>query len=239
MSGNLFDYYFYKKTKSTNDEIKKVTEIKKNNVALFSQIQTEGRGRVKKKWYSSDGDLTCSFFINKKLSSEKIGQINIWFLSKIISVLKEKFKKINFKIKWPNDIYINNKKLAGILTETNVEKGFISNIIIGIGINIVSSPSNTDYPTTCLSFFNYRVDPVKLFLSISKKLSDSLYNFDNKNLIEPNSEFLKNFEGIGEIINIKLGSRLIKGRFLEVDNNGHLIIQENNVIKQIKFGSII
>ena len=90
-----------------------------------------------------------------------------------------------------------------------------------------------------MSLFNYRVDPVKLFLSISKKLSDSLYNFDNKNLIEPNSEFLKNFEGIGEIINIKLGSRLIKGRFLEVDNNGHLIIQENNVIKQIKFGNIV
>ena len=49
MSGKLFDYYFYKKTQSTNDEIKKITEIKKKNVALYSQIQTKGRGRVKKK----------------------------------------------------------------------------------------------------------------------------------------------------------------------------------------------
>ena len=96
--------------------------------------------------------------------------------------------------------------------------------------NFYGGESNFFYPKTVEEAYK---------ISINNENSKYLSGGTDLNLIEPDSEFLKNFEGIGEIINIKLGPKLIKGRFLEVDNNGHLIIQENNVIKQIKFGSII
>ena len=80
--------------------------------------------------------------INKDFEVNEIGKINIWFSLTLLSLLKKKFPKKQFKIKWPNDIYLEEKKLAGILIETNIQKNKIRNLIIGLGINFVSSPMN-------------------------------------------------------------------------------------------------
>ena len=124
MKDFLFDFYFFKKLINTNNELKKINKYskKKKNIALFTVEQTKGRGRVDRKWISTIGDLTCSYLINKDFEVNEIGKINIWFSLTLLSLLKKKFPKKEFKIKWPNDIYLEDKKLAGILIETNIKK---------------------------------------------------------------------------------------------------------------------
>ena len=64
---NFFNYYFYKSLNNTNDEIKRLNKnnLSKSNLAIFSLEQKNGRGRSGNLWKSSNGDLTCSFLINK------------------------------------------------------------------------------------------------------------------------------------------------------------------------------
>ena len=95
MKNFLFDFYFLKTSFSTNDEVKKIYKNckKKNNIALFSLEQTNGRGRINRKWISKKGDLTCSFLINRDFKISQIGNINLWFTNILLSLLKKKFPK--------------------------------------------------------------------------------------------------------------------------------------------------
>ena len=119
-----FNYIFLERSISTNMEIKNIKEKFKfkNSIALLSKVQTGGKGRSNNKWYSNDGDLTCSFLVNQKFKLDNLGQLNILMSVSIIQALKKIYKKLNFKLKWPNDIYLNEKKIGGILIETNIKK---------------------------------------------------------------------------------------------------------------------
>ena len=241
MKNIQFDFYFFKKINNTNDEIKKIfnSSSKKTNIALFSEIQLMGRGRTNKKWHSSFGDLTCSFLINKNYPVDKLGQINLWILSKLFDVLKKNHPLIDFKIKWPNDIYYKEKKLAGVLIETNIKKNLASNIIFGIGINCLSTPNNIDYPSISISQFSNNKDPLNLFIDLSKKIDSSLDDFKNIELMECDQNFMSNFKDIGQKIKVKVCNEIIEGKFLEINKYGHLILDTKNEILKIDYGDII
>jgi len=101
--------------------------------------QTEGRGQRGAEWHSVKGEsLTFSFFIDN-LHLEIHSQFN---LSKVVAIILVDFFKsygVTAKIKWPNDIYINDTKIAGVLIENQLKAGILKSAIVGIGININQS----------------------------------------------------------------------------------------------------
>ena len=99
----------------------------------------ERKGRKGRVWKSKVGDLTCSILIKKKLDISEMGRINIIIVSIIINIFED-LGLNNVKFKWPNDIIINKKKIAGILIETSVSNNTVTQFIIGIGVNIKSRP---------------------------------------------------------------------------------------------------
>ena len=116
MNNVYFDHFFYKSLNNTNDTTKKIYDLKKSkNIALLALLQKNGRGRTSKKWISEEGDLTCSFLLNFQTSVNKLGQINLWFIDKVFSVLKALNPDLNLKIKWPNDLYLGEKNLEVFL----------------------------------------------------------------------------------------------------------------------------
>ena len=136
-----FKIYRYKKLTSTNDEA--IHFIKDKNINygyIHSNMQTLGRGTQGKKWVSIEGNLFGSIFfplVKDYPSFNEFALINPIIIS---DVIKKFCKNCKINIKWPNDIFINRKKVCGILQEviTSNAKKFL---IIGIGINIVSNPS--------------------------------------------------------------------------------------------------
>ena len=139
----------YKKVKSTNDIALKL--IKKNNscpMLVTSEQQTNGRGRVGKKWISEKGNLFISLFFKldqKKINFKQFAVLNAFLLKKVIS--KNISKKI--RIKWPNDILFNKKKFCGILQELIKFNNF-DYLIVGIGLNTNVAPENKSFKSTCL-----------------------------------------------------------------------------------------
>ncbi len=234
----FFDFFIYKTLNNTNNEAKKIYKYQKRNLAIFTLKQILGRGRLNRKWISNKGDLTCSFLINKKLDADKVGGINLFITYNILLLLKKIIPDIDFKIKWPNDIYVDHKKLGGILIETSITKKEIDTFIIGIGINIKSSPNDLDYETVSLKDLGKEVEPISLFFEISRIFS-CLHLDEADKLLNINTSFLKSFKDYGKNITLKVRSKIIQGKFFSINQKGELLILKNENILNISYGEII
>tara|TARA_B100000886_G_scaffold340275_1_gene308879 strand:+ start:1983 stop:2546 length:564 start_codon:yes stop_codon:yes gene_type:complete len=156
----------YKKVKSTNDVALKL--IKQNiskPTLILTDKQTNGRGRVGKKWISKKGNLFISLFFKfdqKKINFKQFAVLNALLLKKIIS--KTISKKIN--IKWPNDLMFDQKKFCGILQEVIRFDNF-DYLIIGIGLNTNIVPQNKSFKSTSLKIIlNKKIDNQKILKNI-------------------------------------------------------------------------
>jgi len=139
----------YKCVNSTNDIA--INLIKKKNVKagfVLTQKQKKGRGQRGKKWISYNGNLFVSVFFSLKNINLTLKQLTIVNTNLIIKLISFYYRK-KIKVKLPNDILINNKKVCGILQET-IEKNGMKYLIVGIGLNLVKSPNIHGYPTTNL-----------------------------------------------------------------------------------------
>ena len=175
----------FKRVNSTNDLAIRIIKNSKNKSGIIiAETQKKGRGRFGKKWTSYKGNLFVSIFftVDKiNLSLEQITKINCLLIKKLLSF----YYKKKITIKKPNDIMINKKKISGILQEkfTNSNQTFI---IIGIGINLIKSPSLSNYPTTnFLELTNIKIDRNKAILKLIKiyeKLIPKLPKFNIINI---------------------------------------------------------
>ena len=134
-------------TKSTQTDAKEGIEAgNQGNTLYLSTCQTAGRGRFQRPYYSpSQGGIYMSLHIQPNLPYEKLPSYTLLVAAAVYKAIKN-LTMIEVDIKWVNDIYLKNKKIAGILTEamTSVETGLVTDIIIGLGINfsITNFPDN-------------------------------------------------------------------------------------------------
>ena len=133
-----------KTVKSTNIEIKKMVSSNKkiNHLCVSADNQTNGYGRRNTKWFSYNGNIHLSILLKPKCKINNVNQLSFMTSISLGETLKKIKKNINIKYKWPNDILLNKKKIAGVLIETSsyVNKK-IKWVIIGIGLNIIKSPN--------------------------------------------------------------------------------------------------
>ncbi len=238
---NFFDFYFYKSIESTNDKLKQIRENKlSKNIALLTQNQQKGRGRSKNSWYSKEGDLTCSFLINKSLPIDHIGKINIIFVNVLLNFFNSLGLEKITKYKWPNDILIMHKKISGLLIETSTKNKFIENFIVGIGINIISSPLTLKNKTTSLIELNKKIDPLDAFFQISTDTSRLFRNFDNLDFVRLSKNLSNYFYRSKENFNLIVNDKTMNCSFKKIDNNGELVVDTLEKTNQkISYGEII
>tara|TARA_Y100000590_G_scaffold14215_1_gene17068 strand:- start:381 stop:914 length:534 start_codon:yes stop_codon:yes gene_type:complete len=163
----------YKSVNSTNDVA--INLIKKRNIKtgiVFAEKQNKGKGQRGKRWISYKGNLFVSIFFRLEkinLSLKQLTKVNAKLIIKLIS----RYYKNKIKLKLPNDILINQRKICGILQET-VQKNGVNYLIVGIGLNLVKSPNIKDYPTTNL----YELTKTKISVNkMSKELIIIYKNF--------------------------------------------------------------
>ena len=128
---------------------------------VFADIQTKGKGTHGRTWHTSQAEnIAFSFLINNNFNIEKLDGITIEIAEIIVDIFKRKYN-IKIKIKKPNDLIYNNKKLGGILTETKILGTQVTCIVIGIGINTNQIEFPEDIKNTATSIkkeFNITVD---------------------------------------------------------------------------------
>ena len=139
----------YKFVNSTNDIA--INLIKQKNIKagfVLAEKQKKGRGQRGKKWISYKGNLFISIFFSLEKINLTLKQLTKTNTKLIIKLISQYYKK-KIKLKLPNDILINKKKICGILQET-IQKNDNKYLIVGIGLNLIKSPKIKEYPTTNL-----------------------------------------------------------------------------------------
>ena len=181
MNIGKFKLVLFDEIDSTNSEAIRIAKNGKidSNYAIFAKSQTKGRGRSGKNWQSTFGNLHVSFLIKPNKKLELLPQLSFITALVVYDTIKS-FKPNDIKLKWPNDILVNGKKIAGILLESiKVANNYY--LIIGIGINIIYHPTNIDQPTTSLVNENLPYIEPRMLLEILVKNFEKYYQiWDNE-----------------------------------------------------------
>jgi len=171
----------FKSVKSTNDTAIKLIRSDKCLLGLVStESQIKGRGTMGKKWISHKGNIFISIFFKVNFLKIKIENYLIINAKIIKKILLEYTKKI-IKIKKPNDLLIDGKKICGILQEVITHKKE-KYLITGIGINTKVSPLNKDFKSTSLKInTNIKINNEIIINKIKKNYDQLIYDLNNHN----------------------------------------------------------
>ena len=174
-----FKIISYDTVNNTNETA--IDLIKRNkfeNGFVHALSQKKGKGQYGRKWISKKGNLFGSIFFHLKKNYPSVEEFSLINPILNINVLSNYCGKKNTFFKAPNDIYINKKKICGILQEVII-KGSKKYLIVGIGINILSNPKITNYPSTNI-YKETKKKPrlLKIIKQIIAKYEQFFYNLD-------------------------------------------------------------
>lgn len=213
---------------STNEYLKKI--IDKNTPAgtiVITNKQTKGRGQQNNKWESETGkNLTFSILLKPFILAEQIFMISKAVSLGITDALSVEFG-LDFRIKWPNDIYYENKKLAGILIENQMNGEKISYSIIGIGININQEIFLSDAPNP-ISLKNIVKKELHLNKILNKLLDHIAIWYEilkNEQFEKINTAYQQNLYRNEGYFHFMTKKEKINAKIIEVENDGKLILE--------------
>ena len=238
--------YYFESVDSTQNQAVKMASQAIHGTLIIAEKQTNGKGRLGRKWISPKGGIWFSIILRPKFD---ISVITLFPLASALALANAIEKTLNIKseVKWPNDITINGKKVAGMLVDASIESNKIENIILGVGINynvevkqIEKILNNTPnfYGVASLSEYNKTIKPVLLIQSFLLELEEifSLLNKgDIKKIIK---DWTKKSSTIGQNIELITEEGKIKGKAIKIDNDGALVISTNKKNKRITSGDI-
>lgn len=218
---------------STNQFIKEQYKNLEPFTIINANKQTNGRGRVDRKWESIEGkNLTFSIYLKPKILPEKLPLLSLVIGASIYNVLS---KYINCLIKWPNDIIVNDKKIAGILVES-IYSNKLEALVAGIGININQGQFSNDLKNKATSLFietNTEYNK-NIILDEFIKEFDLLYN----DFIIGNNQFVNICKEHNYLLNKEINYNGSIAKIVDISEEGKLIIDINGKQEQLFFGEI-
>ncbi|UCD05884.1 MAG: biotin--[acetyl-CoA-carboxylase] ligase [candidate division WOR-3 bacterium] len=209
-------YYRLNEIGSTNDYIKQILENAPEGTVVVADVQSSGRGSRGRSWYSPEGGLWMSVLLKHHQNC---------LVSLIAGVaICETFSGygIDTKIKWPNDILLNDRKIAGILPEIVDE-----NVILGVGINLNVRQFPDDLRDKASSIFietKKHLDPQSFYHNLCKSLDTYYGLLKNEEVDALLSKWREYTLMRGRDVSIELPGRLVVGKVLDIDHQGGLII---------------
>lgn len=217
---------------STNDYLKR--RINKNFDIVLAHKQTKGRGTRGRVWLSTEGVLMFSFVIKeeKNVSIEEYMKLPLIAGMALLEALRE-VEALNYMFKWTNDIYLEDKKLSGILMEKNGE-----DFIVGIGVNLNIMDFGDLNAISLKSITGKDYDKVRVTEIIINKMKEFLFEFYRGNW----KEILEKINSVNYLKNknVKFFSpeRVYEGIVREIGNEGELVLDEKGIIRKLKIGEV-
>lgn len=232
-----FDFLQLSKIDSTNNYIKKIKKDATEYIVL-AERQTGGKGRLGRTFISDEGGLylSISYTPKKDVTPEKTlhyTALAAIALKRVLTKLTD--KKFEFCIKWPNDIYLNGKKVCGILTES-VHSGEMFYTIFGIGVNLTNNISkDITYASSILELTGITLDKTETAQLIAGELI-ALLSEDSENFAPYLTEYTESCITIGK----KVKTATVTGTVIGIDNYAGLLVKtENGDTETVFFGEAV
>ena len=232
------EIHFFDSVDSTNSEAKRMLAAGLNRRAfIFSNEQTAGRGRCGRDFFSpKNTGLYYSFVFHPKKSFSDAVFITTAAAVSVVRAI-EKISLLKPEIKWVNDIYIQNKKVCGILSEavTDFESGEVHSIIVGIGINFNTGLFPKELKSVAASLNDDSLTRASLLQALAIeliKVSEELKNPDILN------DYISHSLVLGKDITFIKNGESHSGKALRIDENGALIVQTEKGEEKLTSGEI-
>ncbi|MBK7762512.1 MAG: biotin--[acetyl-CoA-carboxylase] ligase [Bacteroidetes bacterium] len=211
-----------------------------HGMTIKADYQTQGKGQQGNTWLSEDSkNLLCSFILDtQSFEIHRQFILNMSACLAIANYLQESIGLPNISIKWPNDIYAGNKKMAGILIENTLRGSCWSHAIVGIGLNINQSQFPTNNLATSMSVETGQHFKVKQVLTQLLPYVNHYYKIfvsEPERILEEYNNFLYK---AGEPMLFKKHHELVTGKILGVDETGAIEIEIDGKVKHFKHKEI-
>ena len=242
------EIYYFPELKSTNiiakEKASHRAEGMDEGTLIIAERQSAGKGRLGREWFSPAGGIWLSIILFPQLSPSYISRITLITAVAVIKAIKI-YTQIESKIKWPNDILINEKKVCGILTEMSAELDIINWVVVGIGINVNTDhrkfPEDIQENTISLKETSgkevLRVKLVQTFLQEFEKYYEKLKRKEFPSILR---EWKLYSHTLGKKIRVDMGERIITGEAIDINESGALILKkEDGELAEIISGTII
>lgn len=221
--------YLYSSLPSTNEKAKELAfQGCEEGKVILARLQTLGRGRGDKEWYSPPGGLWFSIILRPHLKIENTPALGM-LASIAISRTVEEITHLRTGFKWPNDILINNHKFSGVLLEVETSLGKLDFVIIGIGINV----NQTSFPPYLSQATSLRIEKGERLsrLSLLKTILSEFDRIYSQFLREGFSPFIPEYKThsviLGKEVRVQCGKELFSGKAVDISEEGGLILRDS------------
>ncbi len=239
------DIRVFQETTSTNDVIEKLArDGVKEGVVVFAESQTRGRGRLGRKWLSpGQKGLWFSVLLRPDLRPQEATQLTVAAATALVRAIALQ-TGLKPEIKWPNDILIRNRKVAGILTEMSAELDHVKHVILGIGVDVNLNPG--EFPpelrklaTSLKIETGGTTSRSELAAAILRELENDYARVCSGHFAAVADEWEENCSTLGRQVGIRIGHRQIRGRVESLGEDGALLLRtEHGHIERVISGDV-
>ena len=228
---------------STNDEAKRLARASaEEGTLVWGLEQTAGRGRRGRAWSSPPGNLYASLILRPRCPLDQAAQLG--FIAALAvgdtlsSICENPLDRLSYK--WPNDVLLRGRKIAGILLESETAAPDAADfVVIGIGVNLVSAPRDVEFPATSFAEAGcVGVTPPRLLEAFARCFAGWAGRWREEGFAPVRAAWLKRASGLGEGIRVRLERQTLDGRFLDLDHDGALLLDAAEGRRRIAAGEV-
>lgn len=227
---------------STNNCARAVANIgAAEGVVVFAEEQTAGKGRLGRSWKANPGEnLTFSLLLRPKVPADAINLLPLYVAVAVAQAI-ERATGLKVECKWPNDLLVNGKKVAGILIEASLQQNLVEYVVIGLGINVnqMQFPPDLLQRATSLKLESSKeIDRVHLFKEILGSLESNYRASLTNGLQSVIPSWLNRAPMINKPITVSQQGTIIAGVVKGLSNDGGIIVQANGTERTLYAGDV-
>jgi len=208
------------------------------NQIILAKSQNSGRGRKDRSWNSPLGNLYFSLVLQPKISLQKVPQISFVAICALRLAIEKISKNLPIQNKWPNDLLINKHKVAGLLLESKNSAQNCEFVIVGIGVNLISNPTQTIFPAGNLKDFGIEISTQKLLEKFLDEFEILYKNYLDFGFAGIRQIWLQGAYNLKEKISVKFDDEVLEGIFDDFDLEGNLLLKKGGEILKISTADI-
>ncbi|HEV2303665.1 MAG TPA: biotin--[acetyl-CoA-carboxylase] ligase [Stellaceae bacterium] len=232
----------YDRIASTNEEAKRLgRDRSRPPIVVWASEQTAGRGRRGRAWASPPGNLYLSLLLRPDCAAKRAPQLSFVAAVALADSLADFLpEEAPVSCKWPNDILLGGRKTAGILLESETgEGGGLAFLIVGVGVNLVSSPRDSEFPATSLAEAGAPpVAPARLLERFVADFDRWQRRWREEGFAPVRERWLARASFLGQRIRVRLDTVGLCGRFLDIDAEGALLLEAGGERRRVAAGAV-
>lgn len=206
---------------------------------ISADTQSAGRGRRGNAWVSPPGNVYATLLLSEPSEKSVAAQLSFVAALALHDAIADCAAPVGpqLKVKWPNDLLLGGRKVAGILIEAESDPAF--SVAIGVGVNCASHPDDTPFPATDLASAGANIAPKVLLNALAMRMTARIDEWQRgENFTSIRAAWLKRAAGVGEEIRVRLPEKEMSGRFEGLDESGRLLLKRPTGVVPVTAGDV-